>query len=43
MKEDGGKEDSASDKLCKLIRLVRGGELPDHDVFSQTQIIEKAD
>jgi hypothetical protein len=42
MKEGGGKEGGASDKLCKVIMLVRGGEIPDHEIFSQTQVIVKA-
>jgi hypothetical protein len=42
MKEGGGKEGCASDKLCKVIMLVRGGEIPDHEIFIQTQIAGKA-
>ena len=42
MEERGGKEDGGSDKLCKVIMLVRGGEIPDHEIFIQTQIAGKA-
>jgi hypothetical protein len=34
LKEGGGKEGSASEKLCKVIMLVRGGEIPDHESFT---------
>jgi len=35
MEEGGGKEGGGSDKLCKVIMLVRGGEIPDHEIFNQ--------